>query len=208
VDESSVLQDLFEPNEEKTQDDITVAAPDLPIYDMSDLGDLALLKAALDGEQEMAVDEAEAEAGEMPLDSSREPTPDFAIQIDSDTDISNSEIQVHVAPATRIEVAIPELSAERRMEYSAVHSMVVERLVCNREYLNDYIEYDLEFTDGRIETVRLKSNLSIPNLCSVALEFPELQSPRVEAPPLLATHTQNALLLPNNHYFLTGASLG
>lgn len=208
MDESSVLQGLFEPNEEKSHDDVTVAAPGIPIYDMSDLGDLALLKAALDGEEGMAVDEAEAEAGEMPLNDSREPTPDFAIPIDSDTDMSNSEIQVHVAPATRIEVAIPELSAEKRMEYSAVHSMVVERLVCNREYLNDYIEYDLEFTDGRIETVRLKSNLSIHNLSSVALDFPKLQSPWIEMLPLLATHTHNALLLSNNHYFLTGASLG
>lgn len=155
MNESSVLQDLFEPNEEKIQND--VPAPDLPIYDMTDLGDLALLKAALDGEGEMAVDEAEA--GEMPFDDSRDPTPDFAIQIDSDTDMSNSEMQVHVAPATRIEVAIPELSAERRLEYSAVHSMVVERLAGVREYLNDYIEYDLEFTDGRIETVRLEQSV-------------------------------------------------
>ncbi|UKZ62078.1 uncharacterized protein TrAtP1_003336 [Trichoderma atroviride] len=157
MNESSVLQDLFEPNEEKSHDD--VPALGLPIYDMGDLGDLALLKAALDGEQEMAIDEAEAEASEMPLDDSRDPTPDFTIQIDSDTDTSSSEMQVDVAPATRIEVAIPELSAERRIEYSAVHSMVVERLAACREYRNDYIEYDLEFTDGRIQTVRLEQSV-------------------------------------------------
>lgn len=174
MNESSFLQDLFEPNEEKAQEDVPVPAPGHPTYDMSDLGELALLKAALDREEEMAVDEPEAEARKMPLDDSREPTPDFATQIDSNTDVSNSKLEVQVAPATRIEVAIPELTADRRMEYSAVHSMVVERLVCNREYLNDYIEYDLEFTDGRIETVRVKSNLSFHSLSSIALDFPKL----------------------------------
>ncbi|KAL7918807.1 PHD/FYVE-zinc-finger like domain-containing protein [Trichoderma austrokoningii] len=148
MNESSVLQDLFEPNEENFQDN--APAPDLPIYDMGDLGDLALLKAALDGENAVAVDEAEA--GEMPLCDSHDSMPDSIVQIDSDTDISNSEMQVHVAPPTRIEVVIPELAAERRIEYSAVHSRVVERLVDVREYRNDYIEYDLEFTDGRTDT--------------------------------------------------------
>lgn len=173
MNESSVLQDLFQPNEKKTQDD--VPAPDFPIYDMSNLGDLALLKAALDGEEEMAVDEAEA--GEMPLDDSRDPTPDFIIQTDSGTDMSVSEIQEHVAPATQIEVAIPELAAERRIEYSAVHSSIVERLVDARDLGNDYVEYDLEFTDGRIESVRLLSKPVYPQREQRRSRIPQSYNP-------------------------------
>lgn len=173
MNESSVLQGIFEPNEVDNEDD--APAPDLPIYDMGDLGDVARLKAALDEEQEMAVDEAEA--GKMPLYDRHNPTPDSIVQIDSDTDISSSEIQLHVAPPTRIEVAIPELAAERQIEYSAEHSEVVERLVDVREYRHDYVEYDLEFTDGRIDTVRLKIKSVCPQQSS------ELQSPRLEMRP-------------------------
>jgi hypothetical protein len=172
MDGSSVLQGPFEPNEEKYRDEI--AAPGLPIYDMTDLGDLALLKAALDGEDGMAVDEPEPEAGAIPLNDSRDPTPDFPVQIESDINTPSSEILVQVAPTTRIEVAIPELTAERRIEYSAVHSRVVERLADVREYPDDYIEYDVEFTDGRIDTVRLKSKSVFPRReqCR-SLDFPE-----------------------------------
>ncbi|KAL6906968.1 PHD/FYVE-zinc-finger like domain-containing protein [Trichoderma evansii] len=147
MNEASALQNLSGSRDENSRND--APAPDLPIHDMGDLGDLALLKAALDGEEEMAVDEAET--GEMPLDYSYEPTPDIIAQIGPDTDVSGSEV-LHVAPATHIEVAIPEVSAKRRSEYLAVRSSVVEHIAAVRDLGDDNIEYDAEFTDGRIDS--------------------------------------------------------
>ncbi|GFP56218.1 chromatin remodeling factor mit1 [Trichoderma asperellum] len=158
MNETSVLQNLFETRDENTQND--VLAPDLPINDMSDLGDLALLKAALDEEQEMAVDEVEA--GESPLNKSYESTPDIIARTGSDTYTPDSEI-LHVAPATQIEVALPEVSAERRAEYSAVYSRVVERIAAFRDLGDDVIEYDAEFTDGRIDSFDISGLLDQVN---------------------------------------------
>ncbi|UKZ92053.1 uncharacterized protein TrAFT101_007020 [Trichoderma asperellum] len=158
MNETSVLQNLFETRDENTQND--VPAPDLSIHDMSDLGDLALLKAALDEEEEMAVDEVEA--GESPLNESYESTPDIIARTGSDTYTPGSVI-LHVAPATQIEVALPEVSAERRAEYSAVYSRVVERIAAFRDLGDDVIEYDAEFTDGRIDSFDISGLLEQVN---------------------------------------------
>lgn len=174
MNETSIPQTLFEPPDENTHNDFPTM--DLPIYDTSDLGGLALLKAALHGEEEMSVDDAEA--GEMPLDDSHESTPNFMARCGSDTDISDSEIQ-HVAPATQIEVAIPEVSAKRRTQYLAVYSRVVERIAGARDLGDDYIQYDAEFTDGRVDSVRLSSTFVYSHVRTVALEFPKATVPLV-----------------------------
>lgn len=201
MNETSVLQNLFETRDENTQND--VLAPDLPINDMSDLGDLALLKAALDEEEEMAVDEVEA--GESPLNKSYESTPDIIARTGSDTYTPDSEI-LHVAPATQIEVALPEVSAERRAEYSAVYSRVVERIAAFRDLGDDVIEYDAEFTDGRIDSVRLFSRFVYSYVSSVALEFPKVTVPKIEMLP--CSRPTLIMAATNNRYFLTYASLG
>ncbi|RFU77975.1 hypothetical protein TARUN_4249 [Trichoderma arundinaceum] len=118
--------------------------------DLGELGDLALLKAVVDGDGEMADDEAGT--GEAPLEDEPEPTPDLISQIDPDIDlIGNGTPQL--APTMQLEVAIPELSAERRNEYSMVYSSVVEQITGVSDFGQDQLQYDVEFTDGRVDSL-------------------------------------------------------
>ncbi|KAM0254722.1 hypothetical protein ACHAQJ_006503 [Trichoderma viride] len=161
MDEISMLGNTAEPIDENIQNG--TPALGLPVYDMSDLddlGDLALLKAALDGEEEMAVDVAKV--GEVLLEDSTEPMPDVIAQFDSDIDMPGSET-LQVVPAVQLEVAIPEVSAEKRIEYSAVYSSVVEQITGISDFGQDELQYHVEFTDGRVDSLDIADLLEYIN---------------------------------------------
>jgi hypothetical protein len=190
MDEISILENMVESGDENIQNGIP--SLDLPIHDMSgqgDLGDLALLKAALDGEGEMVVDVAKA--GEVPLEDNTESTPGFVAQFDSDIDMPGGET-LQVAPAMQLEVAIPEVSAEKRIEYSAVYSSVIEQITSVSDFGQDEAQYDVEFTDGRVDSVRHLSNFVHPHISSFSLESPQSCGPLNRDTPLLATHISPA----------------
>jgi chromodomain-helicase-DNA-binding protein 4 len=56
-------------------------------------------------------------------------------------------------PSYRFEVAIPEMPIEKRNEYSAVHSDIVEFIFGELPPDHGIIKYRVEFTDGRQELV-------------------------------------------------------
>jgi len=56
-------------------------------------------------------------------------------------------------PSYRFEVAIPEMPIEKRNEYSAVHSNIVEFIFGELPSSRGIIKYHVEFTDGRQELV-------------------------------------------------------
>ncbi|KAL7799033.1 hypothetical protein V8C37DRAFT_407464 [Trichoderma ceciliae] len=147
---------------------------------MSDLGDLALLKAAIDGDgdgdrdgdgetvdDESKADESkadEAKAEEAPLEDKTEPTPDVITPVDSGINMLGSGmLQVALAPTAQLEVAIPELSAQKRSEYSMVYSSVVEQIAGVYDSGQDQLLYDVEFTDGRIDSLDISDLLEFIN---------------------------------------------
>lgn len=153
MDEISIFDSMVEPGDENIDNDIP--SLDLPFHNMSelgDLGDLALLKAVIDGDGGMADDKIQA--GDKLLQDSTEPTPEFMTQIDTDFDILGDEMP-QVAPAVQLEIAIPELSVEKRSEYSIVYSSVVEQITGVSDLSQDLLQFHVEFTDGRVDSVRL-----------------------------------------------------
>ncbi|UKZ73029.1 hypothetical protein TrVFT333_000668 [Trichoderma virens FT-333] len=129
--------------------------------DLGDLGDLALLKAAIDGDEEMADDKMEEE-GEIPLQESAEPTPEGTSQIDTDIDLPGDEM-LQAASSVQFEIAIPELSVEKRSEYSMVYSSVVEQITGVSDFGQDPLQYDVEFTDGRVDSLETADILEYIN---------------------------------------------
>ncbi|KAF9770252.1 hypothetical protein IL306_012226 [Fusarium sp. DS 682] len=64
-----------------------------------------------------------------------------------------SGIPMRSSPSYRFEVAIPEMPIEKRNEYSAVHSDIVEFTFGELPSDHGTISYHVEFTDGRQELV-------------------------------------------------------
>lgn len=153
MDEINIFDGVVEPNDEKTDDEFPPF--DLPPQDVSDL---ALLKVAMDEEEGMADDKIEE--GEITVQDSLEPTPEATPQIDTDIDMLEDEM-LQLAPAVQFEVAIPELSVEKQSEYSTVYSSVVEQIAGVSDFTQDPLQYDVEFTDGRVESVRVTQFLHI-----------------------------------------------
>jgi hypothetical protein len=60
-------------------------------------------------------------------------------------------------PHSRIEVAIPELTPEQRLQYGSVFSEIVEAILDETVADNGLLSYHVQFTDGRDELVRICS---------------------------------------------------
>lgn len=156
MDEMNIFEGMVESSDEKNDDEFPPF--DLPFHDVSDLadlgdlGDLALLRAAIDGNE--AMDDDKIEEGEILLQDSLESTPEAPPQIDSDIDLLEDDVP-QLAPMLQFEVAIPELSVEKQSEYSTVYSSVVEQVTGVSDFTQDPIQYNVEFTDGRVDSVRV-----------------------------------------------------
>lgn len=146
---------MVEPSDEKTDDEFPPF--DLPLQDVSDL---ALLKVAMDEEEGMAMADDKIEEDEITLQDSLESTPEATPQIDTDIDMLEDEM-LQLAPAVQFEVAIPELSVEKQSEYSTVYSSVVEQIAGVSDFTQDPLQYDVEFTDGRVDSVGVTQLLHI-----------------------------------------------
>lgn len=85
-------------------------------------------------------------------------TSEGSTPIDSDIDMLRDEVLV-LPPTVRFEVAIPALSEEEKSEYSVVYSNVVEYITGISDLGQDVQQYDVEFTDGRVESVRPRTAL-------------------------------------------------
>lgn len=155
MDEINTFENIVESGAENIENG--VPSLDLPIHSMGnlgDLGDLALLKAVVDEDGGMVNDTVEAI--ETPREDNTEPTPEAEVHVDSDVYMPDDEV-LQTAPTTQLEVAIPELSAEKRTEYSTVYSSVVEQITGVSEFVQDELQYDVAFTDGRVDSVRLRA---------------------------------------------------
>lgn len=60
-------------------------------------------------------------------------------------------------PHSRIEVAIPELTPEQRLQYGSVFSEIVEAILDETVAGNGLLSYHVQFIDGRDELVRICS---------------------------------------------------
>ncbi|KAL7801473.1 PHD/FYVE-zinc-finger like domain-containing protein [Trichoderma afarasin] len=155
MDEINIFDGMVEPSDEKTDDEFPPF--DLPFQDVSDL---ALLKEAVDEEEGMADDKIEE--GEITLQDSLEPTPEATPQVDTDIDMLEDGM-LQLAPAMQFEVAIPELSIEKQSEYSTVYSSVVEQITGVSDFTQDPLQYDVEFTDGRVDSLDIADILEYIN---------------------------------------------
>ncbi|PTB57710.1 hypothetical protein M431DRAFT_77087 [Trichoderma harzianum CBS 226.95] len=70
---------------------------------------------------------------------------------------------LQLAPAVQFEVAIPELSVEKQSEYSTVYSSVVEQITGVSDFTQDPLQYDVEFTDGRVDSLDIADILEYIN---------------------------------------------
>ncbi|KAF5651355.1 CHD1-transcriptional regulator [Fusarium sp. NRRL 52700] len=66
-------------------------------------------------------------------------------------------------PNYRFEVAIPEMPIEKRNEYSAVHSSIVEVISGELPPSRGIIKYNVEFTDGRQELISTAELVRLEN---------------------------------------------
>ncbi|KAL7768048.1 hypothetical protein ACKLNR_002349 [Fusarium oxysporum f. sp. zingiberi] len=66
-------------------------------------------------------------------------------------------------PCYRFEVAIPEMPIEKRNEYSAVHSNIVEFIFGELPSSRGIIKYHVEFTDGRQELISTAELVTLEN---------------------------------------------
>ncbi|KAK2681056.1 Helicase superfamily 1/2, ATP-binding domain [Fusarium oxysporum f. sp. vasinfectum] len=66
-------------------------------------------------------------------------------------------------PSYRFEVAIPEMPIEKRNEYSAVHSNIVEFIFGELPSSRGIIKYHVEFTDGRQELISTAELVTLEN---------------------------------------------
>ena len=67
-------------------------------------------------------------------------------------------------PHSRIEVAIPELTQEQRLQYESVFSEIVEAILDKTVADNGLLSYHVQFTDGRDELVRIYSACLYKNI--------------------------------------------
>lgn len=163
MDEINIFDGIVEPSDEKTDDEF-------PPFDLP-FQDLALLKAAMDEKEGVADDKIEE--GEITLQDSLEATPEATPQIDTDIDMLEDEM-LQPAPAVQFEVAIPELSVEKQSEYSTVYSSVVEQIAGVSDFTQDPLQYDVEFTDGRVDSVRVTQLLHIHTRAALPPALPPL----------------------------------
>lgn len=127
------------------------------------------------GEADPETNELVAEDSHVEHKDRDSPNPDVVnfldIQVCGDSDVEsvealNTELRdalevedllLHVLSATRdtyrLEVRIPEMSIERRKEYSTVHSEIVESVISADDVQRDAVLYTVDFTDGRTERV-------------------------------------------------------
>lgn len=131
-------------------------------------------------DSEVAAVKVEDTDDELPYFDAK-PTPEGSTPIDSDIDMLRDEVLV-IPPTVRFEVAIPALSAEEKSEYSAVYSTVVEHVTGVSDLGADVQQYDVEFTDGRVELVRSRATLHMHTrtsprvLCSCISPIASLQT--------------------------------
>lgn len=67
--------------------------------------------------------------------------------------LSPDSSQWGVKPGTRIEVMLPELSAEQRAEYSTVESDIIETILQEERLVTGDASFRVMFTDGREDEV-------------------------------------------------------
>lgn len=67
--------------------------------------------------------------------------------------LSPDSSQWGVKPGTRIEVMLPELSAEQRAEYSTVESDIIETILQEERLVTGDARFRVMFTDGREDEV-------------------------------------------------------
>lgn len=101
-----------------------------------------------------------------------------------------------LASRTRIQIALQDMPVERRNEYAAVYSEVIESIVGG---VVDQVErrYMAEFTDGRQKTVRL-----------ILSHFPSIRSQLLQLPPIYAIGLSISTIqqLPGKRMMYTNAS--
>ncbi|OTA02311.1 hypothetical protein A9Z42_0026640 [Trichoderma parareesei] len=100
------------------------------------------------------------------------PTFEGSTPTDSDVDMLRDEVLV-IPSTVRFEVAIPALPEEKKSEYSAVYSTVVEHVTGIFELGRDVQQYDVEFTDGRVELLDLADLLQYINGEEALLRYQE-----------------------------------
>ncbi|KAF5010014.1 hypothetical protein FDECE_3793 [Fusarium decemcellulare] len=92
----------------------------------------------------------------------KEQTPDGDQPEQEDDAIQDSQSSTE-EPSYRIEVAIPEMPLEKRMEYSVVHSDIVEFVLGEHPAEHGYVSYNVEFTDGRQELLPFADLIALEN---------------------------------------------
>lgn len=93
-------------------------------------------------------------------DSTLQPAPTAEQEHEQSTHDATSESQVSIPRmGGTIQVAIPEMPLEKRMEYSVVRSDIVEFVFGQLSPKYGQTSYNVEFTDGRQESVGEDSSL-------------------------------------------------
>lgn len=87
------------------------------------------------------------------------PTPEYDAPATSPTPLADS-LDIISPESIRLEVAIPELSAEQRAEYSTVESDVIEEILREETLDSGDVRYRITYTDGREDQVGFLELLS------------------------------------------------
>ncbi|KAF7556104.1 hypothetical protein G7046_g6380 [Stylonectria norvegica] len=86
---------------------------------------------------------------------------------------------------TRIEVAIPEMTFEKRSEYMSIRSEIVEFVARELAAKRGHLSYEVEFTDGREDVVTFSDLITLDNGKAALYRFgqgPGLDATRMTGP--------------------------